>query len=133
MNERFDMSRAPEFIGRRVIIELEIRGGDDRPIERRQLYGEIERISEGEGMVVRLSPSGREYRLPPDLGELEPLEPGVRRLEPGGIAVDGAEYLVRALAHEPPPEMDVPPVRDLPRQNPMIERDADGAYRSVEE
>jgi hypothetical protein len=133
MNERFEMSRAPELIGRRVIIDLEIRTGDDKPIERRQLYGEIERISEGEGVVVRLHPSGREYRLPPALDEFEPLEPGLRRLEPGGEAIDGAEFLVRTVVHEPPPEMDVPPVRDLPNENPMLEQDGQGGYRSVEE
>jgi hypothetical protein len=132
MNERFDMSHAVELIGRRVIIDLELRTGDDRPIERRQLFGEIERVSEGEGVVVRLEPTGREYRLPPDLDTFERLAPGIRRLEPGGIAVENAEFLIHAVAHEPPPEMDVPPVRDLPNGNPMLEQDGKGGYRSVE-
>lgn len=133
MNERFDMSNAAEYIGRGVIVELDIRAGDDQQVERRQLFGEIERISEGEGVVVRLSPSGREYRLPPALDEFERLTPAVRRLEPGGEAVEGAELLVRCVVHEPPPEMDVPPVRELPRENPMLEQDGRGGYRSVED
>ena len=133
MNERFDVTRAAEYLGRGVIIDLEIKGRTDETIERRQLYGEIERISEGEGVVVRLSPSGREYRLPPMLEDFERLTPGVHTLEPGGVAVEGAELLVRCVVHEPPPEMDVPPVRELPHENPMLEQDGRGGYRSIED
>lgn len=133
MNERFDVSRAVEYLGQSIIIDLEIRGGDERPLEHRQLFGRIERVSEGEGVVVRLEPSGREYRLPPAPEEFQRLEPGARRLEPSGQAIEGADLLVRCIVHEPPPEMDVPPVRELPNENPMLERDGSGGYRSVED
>ena len=49
------------------------------------------------------------------------------------LLVAGAELLVRCVVHEPPPEMDVPPVRDLPNDNPMLRQDGRGGYRSAEE
>jgi hypothetical protein len=125
MNERFDMSDAPSWLGRHVEIELEIRRGDDTPIETEQLRGVIERISEGEGIMVRLDPSGDEYYLPPDFTALEPAT---------GEGDMGASYFrTRQVLHKPPPEMDVPPVDELPNKNPMLVRDATGGYRSAEE
>ncbi len=91
-----------------MIIETEVRDFDETFIERRELHGVIERVSESEGIVVILDPSGHEYILPPDLDALLPLPSGSYRLETTGEVIEQPDLKTSLRVHMPPPEFEGP-------------------------
>ena len=112
MNPKFNMNGAESIIGRHVIIDTEVRDFDETLIERRELHGTIQRVSEGEGIVVILHPTGHEYVLPPDLDALRPLPAGSYRLETTGEVIEHADLKTSLLVHMPPPEFEGPAKQD---------------------
>lgn len=106
MNPKFDLEQAGELLGKRVIVDLTVRDHDERLVERRQLFGEIQRINENEGVVLELIPSGGDYRLIPDLDQFVPLEPGAYRLEPAGETAVDPDFRFASVVHLPPPDYD---------------------------
>lgn len=86
-------SHSHRFIGRDVIIGLtsfEVCGDEVKFVEKKQLYGIINRINYKEGIVVKLG-GDDEYAIPPDLTMLQSAAPGEYRLRSTGkVVVDPA-------------------------------------------
>ncbi len=108
MNPRFNMNEVDALIDKKVIIDLMIYDFDERFIERKQMFGEIARVSESEGVVVRLHSSGHEYILPPDVDDFRRLEPGTYTLDPTGDVVVDPDFGTSIIVHLPPPEYSGP-------------------------
>lgn len=104
MNPKFDLEGSENLLGKRVIVDTTIRNHDETLVEKRQLVGEIARINENEGIVLKLIPSGYGYHLIPDLDQLVPLAPGRYHLEPEGTVVENPEYFFSSVIHLPPPD-----------------------------
>lgn len=108
MNPKFNMDNADALIGKHVIIDLIIHDYDESFVERKQMHGTVVRISEGEGIVVKLHSSGHEYMLPPDIDDFRELPPGPYTLESSGEVVENADLTTSILVHLPPPEYEGP-------------------------
>ena len=108
MNPRMNMDGAEAIIGKHVVIDVEVRDHDETFIERRELHGTIERVSESEGIVVILYPTGHEYILPADLDALQSLPIGAYRLETTGEVIDRPDLKTSLTIHMPPPEFEGP-------------------------
>src|SRR5690349_7243631 len=106
MNPKFNMNGIDSLVGRHLIIEVTVRDYDETLVERRQLHGTVTRVSEGEGIVVKLQPSGNEYMLPPDLDEFEVLPPGRYALESTGEWIENPDLATSLLVHLPPPDFE---------------------------
>jgi hypothetical protein len=106
MNPKYDLDQAESFCGKRVLVDILVRDHDERLVEQRQLFGEIRRINEDEGVVLRLIPSGEDYRLAPDLDQFIPMAPGRYRLEPDGETIRDPDYRYSSIVHLPPPEFE---------------------------
>jgi hypothetical protein len=108
MNPKLNMEGAEAIIGKHVVIDVEVLDHDETFVERRELHGTIERVSESEGIVVILYPSAHEYILPADLDALQPLAAGAYRLETTGEVIDHPDLKRSLTVHLPPPEFEGP-------------------------
>ena len=122
MNPNFNIDDAMEFVGKHVVIEQETYDENERLLDRLHLHGNVVRVSEHEGVVVRLHPTGDEYRLPPDGDIFREAPPGEYAIEATGEVVRNPDLMLRCIIHRPPPEMDVPPVQALPDHHPKLSR-----------
>jgi len=108
MNPKFNLENADVLIGKHVIIDLIIHDYDESFVERKQMHGNVVRVSEGEGVVVKLHSSGHEYMLPPDMDDFSEVPPGRYTLEPNGEVVENPDLRTSILVHLPPPEYEGP-------------------------
>jgi hypothetical protein len=106
MNTRFDEEHITDLIGRHVAIDVVVYDHDETLVERKQLHGVVSRVSEGEGLVVKLIPTGHNYRLPPDRSQFEPVLTSPYVLETSGESIDGVVLKTTHRVHLPPPEID---------------------------
>lgn len=88
-----DELAAAQHIGKRVLIGIKNIDKDDNLLDKKQYYGEIIRINQKEGIVVRLHGTQDEMNLPPRLEALEPAEPGDYRLRSTGEVVVDPDYI----------------------------------------
>jgi hypothetical protein len=108
MNPKFNMQNTDELIGKSILIDLVIHDYDESFVERKQMFGRVVRVSEGEGIVVKLSSSGHEYMLPPDIDDFRRLGPGEYQLQPDGETIHDPDFGTSILVHLPPPEYEGP-------------------------
>lgn len=87
-----DPDRVRQVLGKHLLIGLTYMRYNGDVIEQKQLHGIVERISEDDGIVVRL-PDGSEFRLPPDLPGIQEAPLGSYRLRSTGEEVHNPDYL----------------------------------------
>jgi hypothetical protein len=121
MNEKFNLEKIDAIVGRHVVIDLTTFDHNEELLDRKQLYGVVKEVTEDRGAVIRLIPSEDEFILPPDLDLFEPAEPGSYRLEPSGEVVENPDFRVKSVIHNPPPEMQVPPL-DMTTGGPPVRK-----------
>jgi hypothetical protein len=110
MNERFNLNHLERVLGKHVLIELTTLDHHEQVLDRQEMYGQIARVSESQGLVVKLIPSGDDFILPPDLDILEPAGDIATGEATGTVREATPDFIVRRSIHNPPPEMQVPPL-----------------------
>src|SRR5262249_43363965 len=88
-----DTARAAELLGKHVLIGLTYCNADGTPARQEQLHGHVSRVA-ADVIGIRLSGSGAEFTVPPDLEAFQPAGPGVYRLSATGEEVENPDYLV---------------------------------------
>lgn len=85
----FDEEEAKTIIGKHLLVGVTHCNHNEEVTGIEQFHGEIVRASREEGVVLRLSGSGEERWVPPDLSRLQPAAPGNYKLKgTGEIVVD---------------------------------------------
>lgn len=99
-----DQDLAASFIGKHLLAGITYLDHNNNLIEQKQLHGYIVRINEHEGIVVRLSDSEDEYKLPPDLDSLKQAPKGEYRLRSTGEVVVDPDLLTNWTVNKSKPE-----------------------------
>lgn len=87
-----DADLGRRLVGRHLLVGLTYVRPSGELIEQKQLHGIVERVSQHEGIVMRLS-DGSEYRLPPDLRGIREAPAGSYRLRSTGEEVQDPDFL----------------------------------------
>lgn len=82
-----------QLIGKRVLVGVCYVDCNEKVLARRQIYGTVCRADEGEGIVVRVAGSEREYKLPPDFAAFKPAPEGTYRLRSSGEMVAEPDFV----------------------------------------
>jgi len=90
------------YVGKRVLIGMTYLDYDETLIKREQFHGII--VGVDETIVVKLSDTGEEFSLPPDLTALEEAPKGEYRLHSTGEIVVDPDFLVSYTVIKPHPE-----------------------------
>lgn len=101
MSTQFNPERAEEMLGKHLLIGLTIHDHLDEVVDRVQLHGDIIRINQEEGVVVRLHPSGVEYAMPAVLSAYEEAPPGDYHLQATGEVVSNPDLMATWIVYEP--------------------------------
>ncbi len=90
----FDPAQAEAMIGKTVLVSLTCMNdyGDLDAFE--QFAGEILRVTNEDGLVVKRADNGEEFNLPPDLDHYQPAEPGSYKLAESEAIIENPDYLV---------------------------------------
>jgi|GEM_PF-3314603 len=102
MTQYFDRERADGMIGKHLIIGLTIHDAFDTVVDRVQLHGTIIRVTQDEGVVVRLLPSGVEHAMPAILSAYEAAPPGDYHFQNTGEVVTDPDLMTTWAVYEPP-------------------------------
>lgn len=97
----FDEEEAKSVIGKRLLVGVTHRNRNDEITGIEQFHGEIIRASWKEGIILRLSGSGEERWVSPDLSRLEPAEPGNYTLKGSGEVVVDPDFLSTWTVYPP--------------------------------
>ncbi len=89
---KYDHLFAGQIIGKRVLVGITYRDSDDNFVEQKQFYGEVIRVGEVEGIVLRIPISGKEFKLPPDFRNFAEAAPGEYRLRSTGEVIVNPDY-----------------------------------------
>jgi hypothetical protein len=95
---------AVPYIGKHLLIGVTYLDHDDSFIEQKQIHGNILRINEEEGIVIQVSNSDEEYKLPPDLNSLQEAPKGEFHLHSTGEVVVDPDLLTTWTITKPKPE-----------------------------
>lgn len=96
-----DSSLAEAYIGKHLLIGVTYLDHEGNFVEQKQFHGEITRIDDQEGIVINLSGSGDEYKLPPDLNALQEAPEGEYRLRSTGEVVTNPDFLTSWTINAP--------------------------------
>lgn len=99
----FDEEEAKTIIGKHLLVGVTHRNRNEEVTGLEQFHGEIIRASREEGIILRLSGSGEERWVPPDLSRLEPAAPGNYRLKDTGEVVVDPDFLSMWTVYPPKP------------------------------
>ncbi len=99
-----DQVLAASYIGKHLLIGMTYLDHNEQPLEQRQFHGEIIRINEHEGIVVRLHDSEEEFKLPADIDSLKPAPEGEYRLRATGETVVNPDLLTTWTLTKAKPE-----------------------------
>jgi len=88
------------LIGKVLLVGITRVNSENEAIGHEQVYGEVLRVSEAEGMIIRCAVTGEERWLPPDPQFYEAAAPGHYRLRNGHGVVD-PDYLATFTVHVP--------------------------------
>ena len=97
----FDEEEAKAIIGKHLLVGVTHRNDSDEVTGLEQFHGEIIRASREEGIILRLSGSGKERWVPPDLSRLEPAAPGNYRIKDSGEVVVDPDLLSTWTVYPP--------------------------------
>jgi hypothetical protein len=96
-----DQELAASYIGKHLLVGITYLDHEDNFIEQKQFHGNIVRINEPEGIVIRLHDSDQEYKLPPDLNALQEAPKGEYRLRATGEIVVDPDLLTTWTLNKP--------------------------------
>lgn len=99
----FDEEEAKAIIGKHLLVGVTHRNRDEEITSIEQFHGEVIRASRVEGIILRLSGSGEERWVPPDLSRLEPAAPGHYKLKGTGEVVVDPDLLSMWTVYPPKP------------------------------
>lgn len=88
------------LVGKMLLVGITRVDSANQELGREQVYGEVLRISEAEGLVIRCAVTGDERWLPPDPEFYEPAAPGHYRLRNGHEVTD-PDYLATFTVRVP--------------------------------
>ena len=97
----FDEEEAKAIIGKHLLVGVTRRNRNEEVTGVEQFHGEIIRASREEGIILRLSGSGEERWVPPDLSRLEQADPGEYRLKSTGEVVVNPDFLSTWTVYPP--------------------------------
>ena len=106
MNGRqyLDESRAAEFIGRTILIDVTYEDHKGEVTGRHQWFGTIKTYSNREGIKVDLDGSDDYCCLPPCAEAIRPAAPSICTLESSGRVVENPDYLTMWTRREADPK-----------------------------
>lgn len=113
LNPHFDAERAATFVGKHLIIGLEVHNRLDELVDTVQLHGPIVRVTPDEGVVVSLHPSGVEYAMPAILSAYEEAPPGDYHFQASGDVVSNPDLMTTWVVYEPPEWDEEPPSNEV--------------------
>ncbi|MDZ7615442.1 MAG: hypothetical protein U1E05_00470 [Patescibacteria group bacterium] len=87
-----DEAKAPQFIGKSVLIGVAYRDNEGNLIDQREWFGTILTYSNKYGIRVRIRNSKDTCVLPPDPEGLQKAKPGIYRLRSTGEEVTNPDY-----------------------------------------
>ncbi len=101
---QFDHAMAAEMVGKYVLVGITYYADKDtavheHPTGHKQCHGDVVRVSEQEGIVMRLRHSGQEYVFPPDFRSLQKAEPGEYTLRSTKEVVLNPDYVCTWCVH----------------------------------
>lgn len=99
----FDEEEAKAIIGKHLLVGVTHRSYNEEITGIEQFHGEVIRASHEEGIILRLSGSGEERWVPPDLSRLEPAAPGNYKLKASGEVVVNPDFLSTWNVYPPKP------------------------------
>jgi hypothetical protein len=97
----FDEKEAESIIGKHLLVGVTHRNHNEEITGIEQFHGEVIRASREEGIILRLSGSGEERWVPPDLSRLEPAAPGNYKLKATGEVVVDPDLLSTWTVYPP--------------------------------
>lgn len=100
-----DQLLAASYIGKHLLIGVSYLDHNERLLEQKQFHGDIVRINDHEGIVIKLRDSGNEYTLPPDIDALRPAPVGEYRLRATGEVVVNPDLMTTWTLTKPNPEL----------------------------
>ena len=101
MADEFDDDFAETLIGTYVLAGITYLDHAEKPIEHKQVHGRVVRASRREGVVLKLEPSGDEFRLPPCIDAFKVAAPGQYRLRSSGEVVTDPDFTCMWSARSP--------------------------------
>jgi hypothetical protein len=99
-----DQVLAASYIGKHLLVGMTYLDHDEQFIEQKQFHGDIIRINDHEGIVIKLRDSGNEFKLPPDIDSLKPAPEGEYRLRATGEVVVNPDLMTTWTLTKPKPE-----------------------------
>jgi hypothetical protein len=92
------------YIGKHLLVGITYLDHEGKLLEQNQFHGEIVRINENEGIVIRLHDSDEEFKLPPSVKSLQPAPPGEYRLRATGEVVVNPDFITTWTKSKAKPE-----------------------------
>ena len=97
----FDEEEAKAIIGKRLLVGVTHCDSNEKITGLEQFHGEIVRASRDEGIILRLTGTGEERWVPPDLSRREPAAPGHYKLKGTGEVVVDPDFLSTWTVYPP--------------------------------
>lgn len=91
------------MINKHIIVGITIENHDGTFLEQKQMHGDIIRINENEGIVIKLNNSDTEYKLPPDLDSIQVAPEGDYRFRSTGEIVVNPHFMTSWIIRRPAP------------------------------
>jgi hypothetical protein len=99
-----DQALAASYIGKHLLVGVTYLDHNEHMLEKEQFHGDIVRINEHEGIVIKLRDSGNEFKLPPQVETLRPASPGEYQLRATGEVVVNPDLVATWTVVKPKPE-----------------------------
>lgn len=99
-----DQALAASYIGKHLLVGVTYLDHNEQLLEQKQFHGDIVRINDHEGIVIKLRGSGDEFKLPPDINSLKPAPEGDYRLRATGEVVVNPDLMTTWTRTKPKPE-----------------------------
>jgi hypothetical protein len=99
-----DQALANSYIGKHLLVGVTYLDHDEQLLKKEQFHGNIVRINENEGIVMRLHDSEHEFKLPPHLDSLKAAASGEYRLRATGEVVVNPDLVATWTVVSPKPE-----------------------------
>lgn len=88
-----DKTKVAQMINKHIIAGITIKDHDGTFLEQKQMHGDIIRINEKEGIVIKLHNSDIEYKLPPYLNSVQVAPEGEYRFKSTGEIVVNPDFM----------------------------------------
>jgi len=102
---RLDESRAPEYIGKTVLLGVTYLDHDEKLKAQRQWVGTIMTFSNADGIRIKLRDSDEPCALPPDPRGIRKANRGIYKLRTTGEEIVDPDYLATWTSLEGPPKV----------------------------